>query len=341
MSHDPQQYAAPPLIQHGPIAPAPAHRGRREPRFGFRRPTDGSRAPFRVLVSLRWLLAGVLGACAWLAGVAATPRRWRPAILGGPLLVASAGLASALLGARRLHFERVTIPVPDLPPALDGFRVVQITDMHLGWPFAATHTREAVRWARDRQPHIIVLTGDFVAADLDIGLLRDALQGITARQGVFATLGNHDYWTDTSAIERVLAEHGVVLLRNEARRIEVNGAAVRIVGVDCVWEDRHDLDRALNDHCDATPLIVLAHEPDVADEVAPRGAVLQLSGHTHAGHFSLPWFGPAFLPRHGLRYYRGLQRVGNMWLYVSRGIGGYPLRIGAAPEVTELTLRRC
>ncbi len=302
---------------------------------------DGSRAPFRVLISSRWLLAGLLGAGAWLAGVAATPRRWRPALLSSPLLVALTGLASGLLGARRLRFERVTIPVPNLPSALDGFRIVQITDMHLGWPFAATHTREAVRWAREQQPHIIALTGDFVAADLEIGLLRDALQGIAARHGVFATLGNHDYWTETSAVERVLAEHGVDLLRNESRRIDVNGATVRVVGLDCVWEDLHDLDRALDDHRDGETVIVLAHEPDVADEVALRGAVLQLSGHTHAGHFSLPWFGPAFLPRHGFRYYRGLQRVGAMWLYVSRGIGGYPLRLGAPPEVTELTLRRC
>jgi hypothetical protein len=80
--------------------------------------------------------------------------------------------------------------------------------------------------------------------------------------------------------------------------------------------------------------------PFAADEIAPYGAALQLSGHTHAGHFALPWLGPAFLPRHGFNYFRGLLRVGSMWVYVSRGFGGFPLRLGCPPEATLFTLRK-
>jgi uncharacterized protein len=169
--------------------------------------------------------------------------------------------------------------------------------------------------------------------------LRDHLRGIHAPYGVFAILGNHDYWTDVGLIERILREYGIDLLRNERRWFEIGDATLCLVGVDCVWENLHDLERALGDLPANATTIVLAHEPDIADEVAVSGAVLQLSGHTHAGHFTLPWLGPAFLPRHGFRYYRGLQQIGNMWLYVSRGLGGYPLRLGCPPEVTEFTLR--
>jgi predicted MPP superfamily phosphohydrolase len=111
-----------------------------------------------------------------------------------------------------------------------------------------------------------------------------------------------------------------------------------IVGIDCVWEAQHNVEQAFNDHSLALATIVLAHEPDIADEVARYNPLLQLSGHTHGGHFALPILGPAFLPRHGFRYFRGIQRVGDMWLYVSRGVGGFPLRLGSTPEVTIFTL---
>jgi uncharacterized protein len=338
MTHSPVRHDS--HHSHGPIAPLPSHRARRESRFGLFAPTDGSRAPFRVLVSLRWIVAGLAGVSIWLGALAATSPRRRLTLLGGTAGAALAAIGSALLGASRLRFEQIELPVRDLPRDLDGFRIVQISDMHLGWPFTARHVRRAVDWAIARQTDLIALTGDFIASDLDLDLLRASLRGIRARHGVFAVLGNHDYWTDTHEIERELLSHGVTLLRNESRLITVGESRLRIVGVDCVWEGLHDLDAALNGCARDETVVVLAHEPDVADEIAPRGAVLQLSGHTHAGHFALPWLGPAFLPRHGFRYFRGLQRVGEMWVYVSRGIGGYPLRLGSSPEVTELTLRR-
>lgn len=254
--------------------------------------------------------------------------------------VLSLGFAgTAFLNAGRLRYERVTIPVEDLPSELDGFRIVQFSDLHLGRPFTRRHVRDACRWALARNPDLLVITGDMVSFSRDIPLLRSMLAGLRARHGLFAVFGNHDYWTDIDALSRALAELGVELLRNESRTIQVGDASLRLVGLDCVWEGRHDLAQAFAQHADAAVTVVLAHEPDIADEVAPYGAALQLSGHTHAGHFALPGLGPAFLPRHGFRYFRGLQQIGQLWLYVSRGMGGLPLRVGAPPEVTELTLR--
>lgn len=312
----------------------------REPRFGVCPPADGSLAPFRVLVSLRWLLAGLLSSGLGLATFLAAPRRWRLGVAGAFGMLGMSGLASALLGARRARIERMTLPIDDLPPALDGVRIVQISDLHLGWPFTMANARRAVAWTQQQPPQLIALTGDFVAFARCIDQVGPALQGLRATHGVVAVFGNHDYWVDTERIATQLADLGVTVLRNESRRIAINGAALRLIGVDCVWEARHDIMRAMAERQPDEVAIVLAHEPDIADKVAALGAHVQLSGHTHAGHFALPVLGPAFLPRHGFRYYRGLQRVGRMWLYVSRGIGGYPLRLGCPPEITELTLQR-
>jgi predicted MPP superfamily phosphohydrolase len=232
------------------------------------------------------------------------------------------------------------LDIPDLPRELDGLKIGQISDIHLGWMFTSSNLQRAIDWLNKLQPDLLALTGDFIGHDLDIDMLRTQLAGITAPAGVYAVLGNHDYWTDVAAIEQLFKEQGIVLLRNEQRTIVVNGVPLSIVGVDCVWEAQHNVEQAFNERLPELATIVLAHEPDIADEIVRYKPLLQLSGHTHGGHFALPLLGPAFLPRHGFRYFRGLQRVGGMWLYVSRGVGGFPLRLGCPPEAAVFTLRR-
>jgi predicted MPP superfamily phosphohydrolase len=310
-----------------------------EPRFGWQVPQDGSPAPFRVLVSVRWLWAGLTALVLFGATLVRAPRRRRLPLVLGAGLAGLATLVTAIVQAERLAFEHVTVPIADLPPALDGFTIIQLSDFHLGAPFTVANLQRAVAWTRRQQPDLVALTGDFVNYTDDVPLLRECLQGISARHGVYAILGNHDYWTDIAVVEQAFARHGIEVLRNEQRRIEVGNSRLYLVGVDCVWERQHDLDLALGSiPADAT-VVVLAHEPDIADEIARYGAALQLSGHTHAGHIALPGLGPLFLPRHGFRYFQGLQRIGRMWLYVSRGLGGAPVRLGCPPEATVLTLR--
>lgn len=311
----------------------------RSPRFGFRVPAAGMPVPFRVLVSTRWLASGTVLALILLVTLVRTPQRRLP-VLKSLVIMGLTAIIAAVAEARRLRFELVTVPIPDLPAGLDGLKVVQLTDLHLGSLFSVRKLRAARAWVARVQPDIVALTGDFVGDAKHIVLLHEGLRGISARYGVYAVLGNHDYWTNIPAIEQVLEEHGVVLLRNERRLIDAEGTPLQLVGVDCVWEQLHDVSVAMRDHAPGTTIIVLVHEPDAADEIAPYGAVLQLSGHTHAGHFTLPWLGPAFLPRHGFNYFRGLLQVGSMWVYVSRGLGGFPLRLGSPPEATLFILRR-
>jgi len=312
---------------------------RREPGFGFRPPADGSPPLYRVHLSSRWLLAGVVGAAGLVAGALKLPRRWLPVAAGAVVAAGAATLGAAVLGAAQLRFAYVEVPIAGLPAAFDGFRIAQLSDLHLGWPFAMRNARRAVGWVIDHKPDLVAVTGDFVRHYTDPLAVQTALRGLQAPHGVYAVFGNHDYWDDLETLEQSIAGLGIDVLRNERRSLVADGEQISLVGIDCIWESRHDVALAMSKVPLGETAIVLAHEPDVADDVAAAGAQLQLSGHNHGGHIALPWLGPLFLPRHGLRYVRGLLRVGGMWLYVSRGLGGFPLRIGTPPEVTEITLR--
>jgi len=340
--HDTSDTVAPtrrPTQSHRAARPKRTSR-RHDPRFGFRAPRDGSPAPFRVLISSRWTLAGAVSALLALLGYLFLPPYWRVRLIGAAVGAAGTAFGLATLQASRLTFERVTLEVPHLPAALDGLTIAQLSDMHIGSRFSARAVRRAIAWVRQIQPDLVVLTGDYASFPHDIALLNEALEGIAAKRGVYAILGNHDYWIDVALIEQVLTGHGIELLRNDWRRFEINGASFYLVGIDCLWEAQHDLEQALAGLPQNALTVVLAHEPDIADDVARYNVTLQLSGHTHAGHIAAPLLGPFFLPRYGFRYVRGLYQVGEMWLYVSQGLGGIPLRIGSTPEATLFTLRQ-
>ncbi len=156
--------------------------------------------------------------------------------------------------------------------------------------------------------------------------------------GVYACLGNHDYWTDPDAIARALGRAGVRVLRNEG--VEV-AEGLWVAGLDDVWEGQPSLDMALKGMPSDAATVVIVHEPDYADEVTADGRVmLMVSGHTHGGQVRLPLLGPPILPYLGQRYPAGLYTLGDMTLYVSRGVGliSPPVRFNCRPEVTLLTL---
>jgi predicted MPP superfamily phosphohydrolase len=198
--------------------------------------------------------------------------------------------------------------------------------------------RRALETAAGFRPDLICLTGDFVDTLADLPFLRAMLADIAAPLGVFACLGNHDYWDDPAAIALALDGLGITVLVNEHRVLEHQGSRFVLAGVADPWQANADLDAALQAAPADLPVLLLAHGPDYILTAATRSVVLQLSGHAHAGHINLPGLGPLVLPRWGLLYPHGLFQVGKSWLYVSRGIGGLPLRLGATPEVGLLTV---
>ncbi len=241
-----------------------------------------------------------------------------------------------------LAVERVKVPVAGLPSALNGLTIAQLSDFHWGKDLKEGHVAKAVDLALEARPDLIVLNGDYVtyhARNID-GCARE-LARLTAPHGVYAILGNHDHWTDDRVVQAGLESVGVPVLRNANVRIPVGEADLWLAGVDDVWERQADIDRALEGIPPGAVIILLAHEPDYADQVAGRGVTLQLSGHSHGGQVRLPLFGSPILPLWGRKYPSGLHRVDDMWLYTNRGIGLIQpaVRFNCRPEVAVIQLQ--
>lgn len=239
---------------------------------------------------------------------------------------------------------RVRAKIPNLPPALDGFTIGQLSDLHFGRLVPPEHIRRAVDLLMSHRPNLIALTGDFVWGGAQAGHIdREALAPLQAEHGVYAVLGNHDYWSnDVPGITRVLADLGAEMLVNASRQLRAGNTDWWICGVDNIWEGKPSLDVTLAGVPPDAFRLLLCHEPDYADKAAAYGIPLQLSGHSHGGQVRLPLIGPPLLPPLGRKYPMGLQRIHNTssFVYTNVGIGliAPPFRFRCRPEVTLLTL---
>ena len=237
--------------------------------------------------------------------------------------------------------EQIQIPLKNLAPALEGFKIVQLSDLHLQPYTQIELIQQTVDKANALQPDLIVLTGDYVTRKAEpIFELAPVLATLNARYGVFSIFGNHDLWTDVNVVRTGLEEAGLSILQNQGVTLGVGSALLYLAGVDDGWSGQPDLDAALNQQPSNTTTILLAHEPDLADSFAQDGRIsLQLSGHSHGGQVRIPGIGAPVLPNLGRKYDHGLYNVDDMWLYTNRGIGlVFPVRINCPPEITEITL---
>lgn len=257
------------------------------------------------------------------------------------------GTTSAILGwgmARGRHafvIEEVPVRIPGLPRALDGYTIVQVSDIHVGLFVGERELREGFDRVREARPDLIVATGDLIDYDPRFApIMARALGDLQARDGVFAILGNHDYYTGHEEVRRALAATRVDLLVNAGRRIRpADGGGFALLGMDDRFGRSYggqgpDFERTIAMVPDV-PRILLAHQPPCFDWTAKRVA-LQLSGHTHGGQIN-PGFRPASLL---MEYIEGRYERDGSTLWVNRGFGvaGPPSRIGAPPEVTKIIL---
>ncbi len=250
------------------------------------------------------------------------------------------------LAPLHLRLEEVTVALPALPDGLAGLRIGLITDVHhdAGRPLALL--ARGVRLLNAAAPDIVLLGGDYVVSRAtDFDRCAALLGRLRAPLGVYAILGNHDYWAGGDRIAAAVAAAGPTVLRNEARRLVApGGAPFWLVGLDDAARRRHDFRTALAGVSEDEFRLLLAHEPDVAD--LPKARChrfdLQLSGHTHGGQVVLPFIGSPLLPNLGHHYVRGLHQTRTHPIYTSRGLGGVPpfIRFDCPPEVTLLTLAR-
>jgi predicted MPP superfamily phosphohydrolase len=226
----------------------------------------------------------------------------------------------------------------------DGVRIAQLSDIHVGNLTPAAHVRAAIEAANAERPDLVVLTGDYVCwRRHEAELAGVQLAGLRAPR-VLAVLGNHDYFTWGAGVTAALERNGYEVLRNRTTVAQVRGAPLAMVGVDDPVTRHDDLDAAFAGAPPNVPRIVLCHAPDRAPDLAPRGADLVLSGHTHGGQIYIKGITDRLMKKVGLNFRRGMYALGDRTqLYVTPGVGfsGVRRRVGegTAAEVALLTLR--
>ena len=273
----------------------------------------------------------------------------RQALIGTVGLGAAVAVDGFVIAPHIPVVENINIRLPRLPEAFHGFRIVLMGDMHFGPYIGKAQVERAVRLGLSLKPDLTILTGDFVSHPLferngPLGARHaepcaQVLQQLKATP-IVSILGNHDHWNDPDIVAEILDSHGLQVLRNQSIPLERDGQRIWIAGVDDVYEDANDLDKALQGVPPTETKIVAVHEPDFADETARHSIDLQVSGHSHGGQVRIPGYGAPVLPRLGRKYPIGLNRVGNLQVYTNRGIGMVtpPVRLNCSPEVTLITL---
>lgn len=247
-----------------------------------------------------------------------------------------------------LEVIQVRIPMPHLSKTFDGFRIVQISDIHIGGWMNRERLAKVLDVVRQQAPDLIVVTGDFVIGHSwseALGFAAEDLviefSSLTSEYEVLGIMGNHDHWTNPAKVREVLSRCGIIELKNDIHVIAKNGEILYVAGVDdvSVGEDRlHEFYERLPVGADS---ILLAHEPDFADIASSVGRFgLQLSGHSHGGQIVIPFIGPPVLPLWARKYPAGLYRIGEMLLYTNRGVGMTSpfVRFNCRPEITVFTL---
>jgi predicted MPP superfamily phosphohydrolase len=257
----------------------------------------------------------------------------------GTLGFAGYGFSNALdlPGVRR---QRLNLPY--LPPAWDGLKILQISDVHAG-PYMDPDRMNRLRdMANDLEPDLIVFTGDQMdRRHSDADHFVQGFSGISAPMGVWGILGNHDHFIDPKRSEWALEAAGIKPLVNSAVTFERSGASLALVGVeDLQARDGRTPDFSVLEKYPAAFRICLCHQPQGWHRAVAAGAHLTISGHTHGGQIALTGRN-LNVARFSTRYIAGPYRREEAFLYVSRGVGvgAVPVRVGAPPEIDLLTLR--
>jgi hypothetical protein len=276
-------------------------------------------------------------------------RRWgRPfaAILGAILL--ALGLQAFWLEPSSLRVTEHTVALPAGPATLDGLRIAVLADLHVGSPYNdLAKLRRIVDETNAAGSDLVLLAGDYVITGVvggtftRPGAIAAVLHDLHAPLGVWAVLGNHDWWLDGRAVRRALETHGIRVLEDAAMPIDGPRGRFWLVGIGDFWESRHDVRAALARVSDDAPVLAFTHNPDVFPHVPARVA-LTIAGHTHGGQVVLPLLGRPLVPSaYGQRYAIGHVEEDGRHLFVSSGLGTsiFPVRFGVPPEISIVVVR--
>jgi predicted MPP superfamily phosphohydrolase len=309
----------------------------------LRTPWHATAGRLRAYLALGWWAACLVFAVLMLPAhllvrLGGLPEAWVWGTAGGVALLAG---ADAVGGRPRV--KRRTVRVEGLAPELDGYRIGQLSDVHCGPNVSEATVGRWVARLNRLELDLVAVTGDLITHGSEyVEAVARALGGLRARDGAYACMGNHDYFTDGEHLVGALERRGLTVLRNRGVVLARGGARLFVAGVDDTWTSRANVARALAGRPEGVPTVLLAHDPDLFPQAEARGVELTLSGHTHGGQLAVPGVRPLSLARLMTRWTHGMFRRGRSFLYVNRGAGttGPPVRLGASPELTVLTLRR-
>ncbi len=286
------------------------------------------------------------------------------------LKLAAASSATMALGClgfgyavhERVDVSRVEVKLATLPAQFDGLTIAHLSDIHHGIFTDYEYISHCVEITNGLKPDIIALTGDYTLLEKKyIEPCADALKSLRAGVGIFAVLGNHDYYQSAGQTAHALRQAGFTMLIEGRERLEKRGAKISLLGADDLLYGHWDVTRLLREVPEDETKITLAHNPDYIGRVAGRGRYVDfmLSGHTHGGQVRLPLLGaPHVVSDYGQRYVMGLNRAevqpdqqpnsgqyrskGPMQIYTTRGIGTImlPVRFDCPPEIVLYTLRQ-
>ncbi len=299
---------------------------------------------FSSALLLTLLRALALAALPWLSLSAIQQHEMVASTAWLVLALTVAATVIGLLNARRTAaVVDVSVPINNLPAQLEGFTIVQISDIHVGPTIKAPYLQAIVDKVNALQPDVVAVTGDLVDGSVrQLAAHTAPLAQLRARHGAYFVTGNHEYYSNAHEWIEEVRRLGLTVLMNEHVVLRHEGAGLVLAGVTDYTAHQFDPAHRSDPHAaianapDEGPRILLAHQPRTATVAAQAGFDLQLSGHTHGGQF-FPWnfFVPLQQP-----YVAGLKRLESLWVYVSRGTGywGPPKRLLAPSEITRLRL---
>lgn len=271
--------------------------------------------------------------------------RWRNALW-------ALGITALVLAGWTFYYEpsslelhRYELALPTWPADLDGFEIALLSDLHIGSPYyGLAKLEEVVSRVNASAPDLVLLAGDYVIDGVKGGSfvppedIAAVLGKLEAPHGVFAVLGNHDWWLDGPRVRGALENAGICVLDDEAVRV----SGFWLVGLGDWWEAPPDIRKALAAIDDEAPVVAVTHNPDVFPEIPPR-VLLTLAGHTHGGQVRFPFFGTPIVPsRYGSRFVQGHIFENGRHLFVTSGLGTsiIPARFRVPPEIAMLRLSR-
>lgn len=268
-------------------------------------------------------------------------------------LIGILGFSYSYYEARNLKVRKYDFVHQDIPNSFVDKKIVFIADTHCNQYFTPTDVKELVALTNSMNPDIVVFGGDYTNADTTYSTpFFKELANLKATYGVYSVMGNHDYWEDIDIIKQGMAECGFYICDNASYWIHQGSDSIKIGGVGDVWEDEQIIENTIYDVVPQDFCILLSHNPDFIEDIEPNlnKVDLMLSGHTHGGQVTVfglyaPIMPTAWKPHlkdTGQKYRYGWKELNDIQLYITTGVGmgKFPFRFFAPPEIVEITLKK-